>query len=1019
MRRPSNLAEGSVKAHNAHKHEREWEEKYRLRHADELARLAQARSQPLKRTAAQTAHAPSPSQSESTKTYPDVPPPNMLSAIKAPPSLWSTSKPEGGYSTFRSANSFSPPSESTSQSSSSLDTDAQSRPKTDRQSQDRRSLDQFAFDQPYLSPPKRGLDSHFTSQPPLSPNMTSVDLRQRANQPVSPTSASKRLSTHSLASSAASPSMESGVFPGRNKAGRPPSERAAPDTETKSQIRSTDGYWPFSIGSDPSILSFESDAPSSTSRLGDFSSSFPSGKGKAPAFALAPAPAHMLKHAPSLPSFLSSRSDKKDSRMRLHLPHFHRLGTSTAPGTPVRHQAPQLPSTESLSSLTRSQPESRYLTSEAEMHDKRQMPPYLEAPLEAARPVSPTPSSVVLLGDHETHAGSEDGSFEYTDSDSDYELHARPETGGTHNLLPSSASLKPRHTLQNLHSSKSLDHKDFLLGSAAKAGASRRPPEYDTGEIAGKGSKLSWAPWKHSNRSIGASGDESLASPVDDEKESSANSLILHARFAVLAVSGTTLLTAYNHKVKIFRSGAVRAELALPIDSGVTNTALGAAASKGDTTPGLSPGSTANLGESLGSRMTLGGLPTDSAPGRASENASSQSPKSLLNSPPGATTEKPVAVHDSDLAVLGRVTALCFLQPCSSSPNEPAVARYAWVGTSSGTLWELDVINETRTSANSTVHHTPIVRIARMGARVLVVDEGGKISIWSRTGTRTDSAMPASPSSKSCSTIASSPHAGGSSVSINTIKENSDTASSSLDTRGDASSIRSLRMSAPEKQDKMNLITSTRLLHTRPATLRFPVEGKKWVPLLVGDQLWIATGGVQSGAYHPPQPGSAAQGSGHKKHPLHRLGRGVFAAVGADGNHDHRHHHYRQHGHHSHSDQQNHLASAPVVSDIRIHIYNPFADERPSTSPTTPLFLPAILSDTEIGTVTASAVVPSSTCTVFLSHATGHVRHASSIFPFLFHVHTNFALRFRFRNGRAVGISASLCIDTAKTQFCA
>lgn len=155
---------------------------------------------------------------------------------------------------------------------------------------------------------------------------------------------------------------------------------------------------------------------------------------------------------------------------------------------------------------------------------------------------------------------------------------------------------------------------------------------------------------------------------------------------------------------------------------------------------------------------------------------------------------------------------------------------------------------------------------------------------------------------------------------------------------------------------------SNRLLSTRPATQRFPVEGKNCVPLLVGDQVWVATGGAQLRSYHASEPGSTAQGSGHKhKHSLPRtLRRSMRAAAGAAAAA-------------SHPNPQDPSVS---LQDIKLYIFNPFADERPTTAPapTTPLTLPSVVSGSMIGPVTGSAVVPCSPATVFLSHTTGHVR---------------------------------------------
>lgn len=186
---------------------------------------------------------------------------------------------------------------------------------------------------------------------------------------------------------------------------------------------------------------------------------------------------------------------------------------------------------------------------------------------------------------------------------------------------------------------------------------------------------------------------------------------------------------------------------------------------------------------------------------------------------------------------------------------------------------------------------------------------------------------------------------------------------------------------------------SNRLLSTRPATQRFPVEGKNCVPLLVGDQMWVATGGAQLRSYHASAPGSTAQGSGHKhKHSLPRtLRRSMRAAAGAAAAA-------------SHPDPQDPSVS---LQDIKLYIFNPFADERPTTAPapSTPPTLPPVVSGTMIGPVTGSAVVPCSPATVFLSHTTGHVRF-SSRFAVLPVDIDSFLILNRSRNGLAQPIGA-------------
>lgn len=462
------------------------------------------------------------------------------------------------------------------------------------------------------------------------------------------------------------------------------------------------------------------------------------------------------------------------------------------------------------------------------------------------------------------------------------------------------------------------EDEDPLSGPAGSAAASRRPPEFDTG--AGKDSKTAW-PWRHLTRDV----MDTIQAKDRAEEQDPASSLVVHARFAVFAVAGSTILTAQNHKVKIFRAGTVRAEVA-----GITDAAIVPSHSQKEKSDSL-----------------------------------------------GTGPEKIATVADTPGGP-NRVTALCFL-----APEGEELGRYAWVGTASGAVWELDVVKETRVAVNRMVHKQPILHIARLGRRMCIVDEGGKISIWTPARSK-------SPLADGRASLSVTPSAAESNVSLTippdpTLRPSMDGSTLSL-SEGDSN--------PPEA-------STPGLLGTKAITQRVSVEGK-CVPLLVGDQLWVASGGASSSSFSSSQSDNTP--GPHKKHgQLHRsIRRSVRAAAGVAA-----------------------TATGTAVEpgsgqefhkSVRVQIYNPFADDRPFVATMVPPTLPPIFSSTPVGSVTDAAIVPASTTeTVFLSHTSGHVRTSSS--PAVWSLFSSTDNLIRYPNGRARPINVSEFIINIRNPF--
>ncbi|KDN52648.1 DNase I-like protein [Tilletiaria anomala UBC 951] len=179
------------------------------------------------------------------------------------------------------------------------------------------------------------------------------------------------------------------------------------------------------------------------------------------------------------------------------------------------------------------------------------------------------------------------------------------------------------------------------------------------------------------------------------------------------------------------------------------------------------------------------------------------------------------------------------------------LGRYVWIGMANGHIWELDTSEGKEVASRTNLHGEAIIKMVRVGSGMIIIDEGGKMSIWM-------------------------PRKNGAGV--------------------------------------LALVT----LDMQPFTQRIPFDHKVSLPLILGDQLWVAT--------DPP--------------------------------HDRKH--------------QAKEAFGRRRSGPSITVHNPFADNKPFNALSRPATIPPEMLDS-VGSITSGAIIPMQPHVVYLGHESGHI----------------------------------------------